>query len=592
MASVSRAFLVTLLPILQVYAYLHATNFSTYPDLVAQWTVNVTSFIAFYTIAMRGFAASLAQSSLFSYALGSTLSLAKEDEIESEGGSCIPVGHVITTAAQDSRAAKRISKTKTIYYIAHPAPIGHRRPKLILQLQDASTGARLTPAYNVVPARLLAPRLGRRIPTIVKRATGLSENDLVVLHAEDYRSAQDDQFGGPSSSADKDSWLSSNPFGVISHVPDRVPQEVLTEIALSDGSIWHGKGLRNGNYEFVSVPSDIQGECVRWIARKSNPKTSTANSEGIVDCGGRGSRFTFSLINPEVRKHSIIATLDLNTQTLEICDWYNAPRTSSEPALGVPMPTTEHIRSLVILTGTWVALKEGCSNYFTLDSPGSAAMNDAVQEVDKPTVQSPSQLSVAVSQPYSSISGRTINSVAQSSSFASQSSSLKNRFTRHGSKLNPDSAMALGLHANGSYGPPLEMHARTNSTGSAFMKLHSAQKAQCLAVPMHSTFTDNIEDHEDERTRDVSPKGSFGRFPDREPILRTSLSQQHPMSGPTRDISVSEQQWGSPVQDLNGGLEIDADKYKQKHTKGVAHRMLQRFRAWKLKISRRVKRKK
>ena len=94
-------------------------------------------------------------------------------------------------SSMSSHLPKEYTSTrKTVYHIAHPAPVvlpKVNRPKLLLQLQELSDATRPTPAFEVVPSALLAPKLLRNSSRIVRGKTGYGLEDLIVFHAEDYR---------------------------------------------------------------------------------------------------------------------------------------------------------------------------------------------------------------------------------------------------------------------------------------------------------------------------------------------------------------------------------------------------------------------
>lgn len=148
------------------------------------------------------------------------------------------------------------------------------------------------------------------------------------------------------------------------------------EIVLNDGSVWISTPLPNGLYEFVSVDERGHKTTARWVRRSIKRGSVDISESGCVS----DFKFTFSIINPNSRRHPILATMTQNK--LDIPDFY----TSVSQSAGKFPPTSpirgeapldealfperathaieENTKRLIQVTGIWLALREGWSPYF------------------------------------------------------------------------------------------------------------------------------------------------------------------------------------------------------------------------------------
>ncbi|PSR84335.1 hypothetical protein BD289DRAFT_453396 [Coniella lustricola] len=252
------------------------------------------------------------------------------------------------TASTAQRRSRRPSpRSSTVYLLAQPAPssINQKtllktiRPKLLLQLQELAPNRRPRPTVDVFPAALIAgplvaARYIHRSPRLFGDKGELGPRDLVLVRSEDY-TAEDDE--------DDDSYANRRqPIAVLS--PGRGPADT-GELVLENGNRWKWTNQR-GNYSFVHVDEHGVSCTVRWVKRSAST-TNTTNRESSIFIPGAGGpsclpaspplgsdsgssseyRYTFSIINPLVRRHPVLATL--GPQSLEIYDDYTTPSSSS-----------------------------------------------------------------------------------------------------------------------------------------------------------------------------------------------------------------------------------------------------------------------
>ncbi|KAL1973347.1 hypothetical protein VTN31DRAFT_5982 [Thermomyces dupontii] len=287
-----------------------------------------------------------------------------DDEVEEEDENKAKM------AQQGPPLPKRSSRPKTIYQIAHPV-LHHRRlrlrPQLLFQLQRFGPTSRPVPIYDVLPAATV-PRLARKFPRLFEAVKGFGPTDVLVVTSDMYEPpalGEDDRsISSDDSRADHREVVAT----ICRPAKDEPQNGRPVEIYIHAGGRWEGRQLPNGSYEFVSQGD--QRQKVRWVLRdKANRRASTSSSLGSTS-GERGSttkRFTFSVINPNTRRHPVLASL--TSSNIEVFDQYTIPSDSGAPeeaeAGGRQLATTdEHQRTLIVMTGVWVALAEGWSKTF------------------------------------------------------------------------------------------------------------------------------------------------------------------------------------------------------------------------------------
>ncbi|KAL2872966.1 hypothetical protein SGCOL_011890 [Colletotrichum sp. CLE4] len=300
-----------------------------------------------------------------------------------------------TSTVIRSKRSRRAARQCTNYMLAYPPPklrtkqrrFVSIRPRLLLQLQQLSNDKRPMPAIDVVPSSMIAgtvilPRLARRFPKMFRVKGQLGMNGLILAKSEDYDNNADD-----SDSDDKD--LDKRDLvAVISPVSSRKEGErrdsgEQTEIVLADGSVWTATQTSNGSYDFVHIDEAGQTTIARWARRSARP-LSTATCTAASTPAPSDYKFTFSILDPQLRRHPVMATL--TPANLEILDNYTTVSQSSgrypptrpfsmdlsgdkeipsppTTSLGVTQrathPVDEATRILITVTSVWVSLRHG-----------------------------------------------------------------------------------------------------------------------------------------------------------------------------------------------------------------------------------------
>ena len=363
-----------------------------------------------------------------------------------------------TAAAPRAPAAvprrRRTPRKSTAYLFAHPAPKPrvkkqlpiHIRPRLILQLQQLSADRRPRPAIDVFPSSLIAgnvvaPRFSKRFPRLFGVKGELGLHDTILVRSEDYGAHGPD--AADSSDGDDDS--SGLERRELVAVLSPLRRDDRDEIILNDGSVWVATPLPTGSYDFVHVDGHGNATTARWV-RRSAAKTSattgpispagselpspggssilSANATPTTAAAAAAAaateyKYTFSVINPQSRRHPIMGTL--TPSTLEILDHYTTvsqssgryppsksmsrslsspppptvvsapatpsalsddedggvrlsmPRPASPPRQRTTYPIDEALKNLMAVTAIWVTLKQGWTQNPRLAAEAAAA---------------------------------------------------------------------------------------------------------------------------------------------------------------------------------------------------------------------------
>jgi hypothetical protein len=325
---------------------------------------------------------------------------AARDVTQSSSPSSSTVSLPIVSAPADERlfpepwsegSRRRNTRTKTKYLLAHPPPITRSkrrlsaRPRMILQLQRVSTSARPMPAFDIVSSTAFASRVTRRVPEIMKGEKRLSTDDLVLMRSEMYD--QDSMVDGNATDESGDeSMHHRDVLGTIAHAKYARDGSInRDEISLQNGLKWEANCLKVGVYEFSG--KNHNGLKLRWVSRRPAETDIGQHSLPTPPPKRSSSRFTFSILNPDTRRHPVIATLTRDNK-LDILDRFptnvssakvSSPSSTPQspppsdfssdtsyfdrPISGVSscIETDENLRMLIILTGIWVTFKEGWS---------------------------------------------------------------------------------------------------------------------------------------------------------------------------------------------------------------------------------------
>ncbi|KAJ5504305.1 hypothetical protein N7463_007179 [Penicillium fimorum] len=283
----------------------------------------------------------------------------------------------------------RKSRPKTSYQFAHPAAHARHkrfrlRPKLLLQLQQVSQTPRPLPVVDILPSTSYLPLLARKFPAIYRTRNGLGPYDLIVVLSEQYDRTVGSIPEKRVSSEDEDEDHREVVATICQKYQDDARLKGKAEICMNFGPIWEATPLPSGTYEFVAQ-TDSGVQIVRWALRSGrNRRLSTPTGTQPRE---DGKRFTFSVIDPTTRRHPVLASMTRNQ--LEVNDEYSTavwssgtgPTTPSSgmsvvsdasdetPLDGRLVTLDDGMRTLIVVTGIWVAFREGWSDNFRYGDP-------------------------------------------------------------------------------------------------------------------------------------------------------------------------------------------------------------------------------
>ena len=340
----------------------------------------------------------------------------------------------ITSLDEQNKKNKAV-RTRTTYSLAYPHPTPwrklHIRPRKYLQLQQwTGISSRPLPTYEVLPASCFSAtsrKANAKFRRMSRWRNCFGPDEMFVTRAGEYSSAANAVAAADSASISSDESVSSivqDPGAAIAAlcaVNARQKRDGVTaDLALDDETVWEATPLaNNGGYEFVWTDDHGLRTTVRWVARNlrdrprqqraeswtGNASKTKRGSGSIADRQITGKRFTFSTIDPQSRRHPVIATL--TNSCMEVYDTYTHPTpkvstiesSSTEDSSrekdddvegnkpvdnmdGRPLLSTssspvhhtdERIRKLILVSGIWVALQEGWSPNFRYAGVGLPA---------------------------------------------------------------------------------------------------------------------------------------------------------------------------------------------------------------------------
>ncbi|KAI0469113.1 hypothetical protein F4859DRAFT_149424 [Xylaria cf. heliscus] len=287
-----------------------------------------------------------------------------------------------TSAISDTDGSRVSSLTRgkrqTTYVLAHPPPtlrtkqkIIHVRPNLVLQIQQVTPGLRPRPTIDVYPSfagagSIMAPLLGR-VPRIAGIKRELSGQDIMLVRSEDYAS----QVSGSESDCEEDGIMARDLLAVLS--PSKTEDKA--EIVMAEGMVWVASTRSLGNsysYEFTSVVPNGTTITARWVRKQviSSSLPGTPTSPNPSKPQFSDTKFTFSFIDHNYRRHPILAIL--TSTSLTINETYTTVPQSeissppNSPSGGDGAQTEKRIqpvegwqKSFISVSAIWVALRHG-----------------------------------------------------------------------------------------------------------------------------------------------------------------------------------------------------------------------------------------
>ncbi|KAJ5564908.1 hypothetical protein N7513_001150 [Penicillium frequentans] len=395
----------------------------------------------------------------------------------------------------NTNATRKSTRSKTSYQLAHPASHARHkrlklRPKLLLQLQQVSHTPRPLPILDVLPSTLYLPRLARKFPAMFRGKNGLGPNDLIIVMSELYERTVASIPERPPSSEDDDEDHREVVATICQILQEDALQRGKAEICLNFGPTWEATPLPSGSYEFVAQ-TENGIRVMRWALRAGRNRRMSAqpSSEPREDT----KRFTFSVIDPNTRRHPVIASLTRNQ--LEVFDEYSAVTRSNTgpttPSSGMSVisdlsdndaldlnpdanlvTVEDGLRTLIIITGIWVAFREGWSSNFNYGDPLSSLTGKNVASPASSKFCTPTNVKSENNSPIRRDESNDLKDVANGNKRCASAASI------HRSKSPADSLMFGSLSR------------RSNSTGAAFMDRAKRRSASAgNRLNRHSAFT-------------------------------------------------------------------------------------------------------
>ncbi|OJD14464.1 hypothetical protein AJ78_05199 [Emergomyces pasteurianus Ep9510] len=311
--------------------------------------------------------------------------LSSDDEEYGPADSSEPGLHNRTQDAPTVSVKKQPQiRTKSSFSFAHPPPSTRRkrlalRPKLLLQLHQVSQITRPIPAIDVLSSKICC--VSRKFPNIYRGKDSATANDIVFVTSDSYEQlgTEDDR----SISSDDDPQDHREVVATVCHHrKEGAKSKGMVHITLQQGSRWEASRLPSGGYEFMGTTESGEKKCVRWVLRaKAGSRRVSGSSSGADNIFDDGKRFTFSIIDPTTRRHPVLAWM--GRQGIDILDQYplfssrtqgsslpaspKSPRPTARsnlPPTGDPnelplIETNDHLRTLIVVSGVWVAFREG-----------------------------------------------------------------------------------------------------------------------------------------------------------------------------------------------------------------------------------------
>ncbi|KAK2762076.1 hypothetical protein FQN54_001083 [Arachnomyces sp. PD_36] len=329
------------------------------------------------------------------YASSTHLSIGEgEDENEPEAIENPPAGDSTDIKPPE----KRVARTKTSFQLAHPPRNARHerlriRPKLLLQLQQISKTARPVPTLDVVPSAVFGPKIINKRSGMFKGKDRAGPNDLVVVTSESYKQSCAAEDNDNTFSSE---YESSGREVIATICPARKEEgkaKGKAEICLNGGLAWEATLLPNGSYDFVALNEHGLQTTVRWARRsKSNRRASGAST--IPGSAEENRRFTFSIIDPTTRRHPVIASM--TRKSIDVVDQHPTSSATKNTAEGTTSPsetrtvimeTDDKLRALIVVTGIWVAFREGWSNLSTMGTLQPPASPTVPRSPMSPTLE-------------------------------------------------------------------------------------------------------------------------------------------------------------------------------------------------------------
>lgn len=281
--------------------------------------------------------------------------------------------------------AKRPTRSNTqtsardSYQLAYPAPVftdktlllKHLLPRRFLQLQKLSKdGRHYEPVIDVMS--LAPPKDPRRLLTVVKKCIShlKTHEKCLEFDRRDVMLVKTGEDSAPDSNIDNASSANGGIEKVMTRLESLTERKVLAvlrtknRIVTEDGRVWNASVRPNGSFEFSSTDKHGDKIVARWVPTKHRASSGFGSIRGNTVSKRASVRsmpesgeptFNFSLMNPAVRRHPVLATL--TPSSLHIKETYHEPVSVS----GVPGDVVGKIgvvdgptKVLILATAAWV----------------------------------------------------------------------------------------------------------------------------------------------------------------------------------------------------------------------------------------------
>lgn len=403
--------------------------------------------------------------------------------------------------ANRSSTAKKSSRPKTLYQFAHPASHARHkrlrlRPKLLLQVQQVSQTPRPLPIIDVLPSSMYLPRLARKFPALFRRKNGLCPYDVIIVMSELYERTRAGIPEKQASSEEDDDDHREVVATVCQMLQEDARLKGKAEICLNFGPVWEATPLSSGSYEFVAHTDDGV-RVMRWALRGAKTRRGTVPQGTQVREDPK--RFTFSVIDPNTRRHPVIASM--TTNQLEVHDVYSpavarSPTGHTTPSSGMSVVSDisdteapidsndvvtldDELRTLIIVTGIWVAFREGWSHNFDYSELASAPNGKGLVS---PT--SSVKFSSPTTAKMEEENGFDRDELSPVKDFSNGKRCMSISSMKRANSMTPEGGKGFG-----------SLSKRSNSTGAAFMERAKRRSASAASgrPNRHSMFTSTGE---------------------------------------------------------------------------------------------------
>ncbi|KAI4156359.1 MAG: hypothetical protein LQ340_000346 [Diploschistes diacapsis] len=306
------------------------------------------------------------------------------------------------------------ARKKTVYQIAHPVAKRRalRKSPMVLQLRRIEANGRAAPVLEIFRRRAASRPITRNLSKKassrdLNAKSGGHQEQLVFLTCESYDGEANDDM-----SEDEDSDRRETIASITHSSTTRSDPEVLLNVGKEK---WSVAPMPNGGYEFSYSDDEGHVNKARWVPKPSSERRSILKVRSPLQRSTPEKQFRFALMNPSGRRHPVVGSIDRNA--IEVRDQfvipdtpvatpdpsspvgYNAAESNNQgsyfdelqPTAKGAVTTSEHTKLLMLVTGVWVAIAEGWTQY-------GGSMNDSVDCLAPQASMSPQKVRMCSSR--------------------------------------------------------------------------------------------------------------------------------------------------------------------------------------------------